>query len=108
VRDDKNWSRSLNIKAVRDRLDERGYERLEISTNIGEQQTVRSMACQAALGVATAGADYIKCGLATLSPDAADYLGDALVRTVKSWYVKKTRTRRVSRGGVSTVFRSPC
>ncbi|NIM47998.1 MAG: hypothetical protein GTO22_01840 [Gemmatimonadales bacterium] len=79
----------LNIKAVRDRLDENGHRDLPISTNIGEDQAVRSAACQAALGVATAGADYIKCGFAALSPRAAQCLGDTLVRTVKKWFPEK-------------------
>lgn len=75
----------LNIKAVRARLDEAGHRHIPISTNIGEEQLVRSTACQAALGVATAGADYIKCGLAGLEPKAASYLGRNLVRTVREW-----------------------
>lgn len=78
----------LNIKAVRDRLDENGYEDLPISTNIGEEQRIRSSACQAALGVAVAGADYVKCGFAGLDPKAAAYLGRNLVRTVKEWHPK--------------------
>ena len=54
----------LNIKAVRGRLDSESFKGVPISTNIGEDQPRRSTACQAALGVALAGADYIKCGLA--------------------------------------------
>ncbi len=61
----------LNIKAVRSSLDQEGYRKIPISTNIGEDQPVRSTACQAALGVAIAGADYIKCGLAGLEPKGA-------------------------------------
>ncbi len=79
----------LNIKAVRARLDEAGYRHISISTNIGEEQPVRSTACQAALGVAIAGADYIKCGLAGLEPKAAAYLGWNLIRTVREWYPEK-------------------
>ena len=79
----------LNIKAVRSHLDEEGYSKIPISTNIGEEQPVRSMACQAALGVAIAGADYIKCGLAGLELKAAAYLGRNLVRTVREWYPGK-------------------
>ena len=75
----------LNIKAVRDRLDAEGFSEVPISTNIGEEQRVRSCACQAALGVAVAGANYVKCGLAGLDPKAAAYLGRSLVRTVKEW-----------------------
>ena len=75
----------LNIKAVRDRLDENGYKNLPISTNIGEEQRIRSSACQAALGVAVAGADYVKCGFAGFDLKAAAYLGRDLVRTVKEW-----------------------
>ncbi|MCO6437306.1 MAG: hypothetical protein J5J06_09495 [Phycisphaerae bacterium] len=75
----------LNIKAVREALDADGFGDLPISTNIGEEQRVRSSACQAALGVAVAGANYVKCGLAGLDPKAAAYLGRNLVRTVKEW-----------------------
>src|SRR5688572_27613119 len=75
----------LNIQAVRERLDSEGFSAIPISTNIGEQQTIRSSACQAALGVAIAGADYVKCGLAGLDPKGAVYLGRSLVRTVSEW-----------------------
>src|SRR4051812_24612797 len=79
----------LNIKTVRDRLDREGFKEMPISTNIGEEQRVRSTACQAALGVALAGADYVKCGLAELEPKAAAYLGRNLVRTVREWFPEK-------------------
>ena len=79
----------LNIKAVREALDGAGFEHVPISTNIGEDQPVRSSACQAALGVAIAGAEYIKCGLAGLEPKSAAYLGRNLVRTVREWFPKK-------------------
>ena len=79
----------LNIKAVREYLDRNGYQKVSISTNIGEDQPMRSTACQAALGVATAGADYVKCGLAGLDPKAAAYLGRNLVRTVREWWPEK-------------------
>jgi (5-formylfuran-3-yl)methyl phosphate synthase len=75
----------LNIKAVRDTLDAEGYPDFPISTNIGEEQRVRSSACQAALGVAVAGANYVKCGFAGLDPKAATYLGRNLVRTLEEW-----------------------
>ncbi len=76
----------LNIKAVRDELDEAGFRDFPISTNIGEEQRGRSTACQAALGVAVAGANYVKCGFAGLGPKGAAYLGRNLVRTVKTWH----------------------
>lgn len=79
----------LNIKAVRDALDEAGFKDVPISTNIGEEQPRRSTACQAALGVAVAGADYVKCGLAGLDPKAAAYLGRNLVRTIRQWCPEK-------------------
>ncbi len=79
----------LNIKAVREELDRSGFGQVHISTNIGEEQPVRSTACQAALGVALAGADYVKCGLAGLSLSAASYLGRNLVRTVREWFPEK-------------------
>lgn len=73
----------LNIKAVRNRLNRAGYGRISVSTNIGEVQSVRASACQAALGVACAGADLIKFGLAEQSLEAAAYLADNIVRTVR-------------------------
>lgn len=79
----------LSIKAVRQHLDEHGFKDMPISTNIGEDQPVRSTACQAALGVALAGADYIKCGFAGLSLKSAVYLGRNLVRTIREWFPEK-------------------
>ena len=76
----------LNIRAVRQRLDDAGFKDTPISTNIGEEQSVRSTACQAALGVAVAGADYIKFGLAGFNLKSAIYLGRNLVRTVREWF----------------------
>ena len=78
----------LNIKAVRAALDDAGFKDMPISTNIGEDQHDRASACQAALGVAVAGADYVKCGLAGLEPKAAAYLVRNLVRTVREWRPK--------------------
>lgn len=79
----------LNIKAVRDALDDNGFKKIPISTNIGEKQNIRSNSCQAALGVALAGADYVKLGFAGLDYKKAVYLGDSLVRTIKYWFPKK-------------------
>jgi hypothetical protein len=79
----------LNIMAVRNRLNKAGYGRVLVSTNIGEMQHGRAHACQAALGVATAGADLIKFGLAELPLEAAIYQGREIVRTVRQWYPKK-------------------
>lgn len=75
----------LNIKAVRDALP----QSVAVATNIGEEQSGRSTACQAALGVALAGADIIKAGLAGMPLGEARHLGPALVRTVKKWFPKK-------------------
>lgn len=73
----------LNIQAVRLHLNNKGHRRISVSTNIGEAQSVRASACQAALGVAHSGADLIKFGLAEQSPEAAVYLAENLVRTVR-------------------------
>ncbi len=73
----------LNINAVRTKLNEANFSKVQVSTNIGEVQQVRASACQAALGVAIAGADLIKFGLAEQSPEAAIYLAKNIVRTVK-------------------------
>lgn len=73
----------LNIRATRNRLNRSGFRRVLASTNIGEVQSVRASACQAALGVASAGADLIKFGLAEQSLDAAIYLAANIVRTVR-------------------------
>lgn len=79
----------LNIMTVRNRLNRMGYKNIPVSTNIGEVPGVRASSCQAALGVATAGADLIKCGMAELPYEAAVYLGKQLVRTVRKFYPKK-------------------
>lgn len=72
----------LNIASVRARLNRAGYKNISVSTNIGEVQSVRASACQAALGVATAGADLIKFGLAEQSPQSATYLAKSIVCSV--------------------------
>lgn len=46
----------LNIMTVRNRMNRAGYKKIPVSTNIGEVPGVRASSCQAALGVATAGA----------------------------------------------------
>lgn len=75
----------LNIRMVRNALP----KKIAVSTNIGEEQSGRSTACQAALGVALAGADIVKLGLAKMSLGEAKEFGPALVRTVKKWFPKK-------------------
>jgi uncharacterized protein (UPF0264 family) len=75
----------LNIAAVREAVP----ESVAVATNIGEEQAGRSSACQAALGVALAGADIVKLGLARMSLGEAKEFGPALVRTVKKWFPKK-------------------
>lgn len=76
----------LNIQTVRKAMP----RKIKIATNIGEdQQERRSTACQAVLGVALAGADIIKVGLAGYSYKEANYLGRSIVRTVKCWFSKK-------------------
>lgn len=79
----------LNLLDVRNRLDRNGFKNIPISTNIGEKQKIRSSSCQAALGVALAGADYIKLGFAGLNFEEAADLGDSIVRTVKKWFPNK-------------------
>lgn len=79
----------LNIMTVRNRLNKSGYKKIPVSTNIGEVPGVRASSCQAALGVATAGADLIKCGMAELCYEPAEYLGKQLVRTIKKFYRNK-------------------
>jgi uncharacterized protein (UPF0264 family) len=79
----------LNILAVRKRLDGSGHRKVQLSTNIGERQDVRPSACQAALGVALAGADLIKFGLAELTLQAAEYLGRSVVRSIREWFPRK-------------------
>jgi uncharacterized protein (UPF0264 family) len=79
----------LNILAARRALDRNRFRRVLVSTNIGEHQQDRASACQAALGVAAAGADVIKCGLAALPLSPAVYQGRTLVRTVKYFNRRK-------------------
>ena len=87
----------LNIHAVRGRLNKAGYKKVAVSTNIGEVKSVRASSCQAALGVATAGADLMKFGLAEQSPEAACYLAESIVRTVRKFHRgKKLFSRRFS------------
>jgi len=75
----------LNIRAVRNAVP----KSIAVATNIGEEQVGRSTACQAALGVAYAGADIVKLGLARMPLCEAKEFGPALVRTVKRWFPKK-------------------
>jgi uncharacterized protein (UPF0264 family) len=75
----------LNIRMVRNAIP----KNIAVATNIGEEQYGRSSACQAALGVALAGADIVKLGLARMSLGEAKEFGPALVRTVKKWFSKK-------------------
>lgn len=75
----------LNIRAVRNAVP----KHIKVATNIGEEQSGRSNACQAALGVALAGADIVKLGLAKMSLGEAKEFGPALVRTVKKWFPRK-------------------
>ena len=75
----------LNIWRIRKKVP----KRVLVSTNIGEEQARRSTAAQAVLGVATAGADMIKAGLAGMDNKEASYLARSIVRTVKHWYPRK-------------------
>ncbi len=75
----------LNILAVREIVP----ASIPVATNIGGEQPGRSTACQAALGVALAGADIIKLGLAKMPLGEALEFGPALVRTVKKWFPAK-------------------
>jgi uncharacterized protein (UPF0264 family) len=75
----------LNILAVREAVP----TSVPVATNIGGEQLGRSTACQAALGVALAGADIIKLGLAKMPLGEAQEFGPALVRTVKKWFPAK-------------------
>ncbi len=78
----------LNVAAVCERLKKK-HPRVAVSTNIGETQHERANACQAALGIATAGAELIKFGLAELPLKAAAYQGREIIRTVREWFPKK-------------------
>ncbi len=78
----------LNILSVRQRLNEAGFRNVAVSTNIGEMPQNRANACQAALGVATAGANLIKFGLAELPLDAAIYQAQTIIRSVRKFYIK--------------------
>ena len=75
----------LNIRMVRNAIP----KNIAVATNIGEEQAGRSSACQAALGVALAGADIVKLGLAKMSLSEAKEFGPTLVRTVKKWFPRK-------------------
>ena len=75
----------LNILAIRRALP----RKIMVSTNIGEEQPRRGTAAQAALGVATAGADIVKVGLAGLNFREASYLAESIVRTIRHWHKRK-------------------
>lgn len=75
----------LNIQAVRKYVPK---DRL-VATNIGEKQHVWATASQAALGVAIAGADIIKVGLAELRPGRAADVMKRVVRNVREWAPEK-------------------
>ncbi|MEW6715802.1 MAG: (5-formylfuran-3-yl)methyl phosphate synthase [Nitrospirota bacterium] len=70
-------------------FERRPHKRIPVSTNIGEVPGVRASSCQAALGVATAGADIVKCGMAELCFKPAVYLGNQMVRSIKKFYRNK-------------------
>lgn len=72
----------LNIKAVRRDIP----PDKKVSTNIGEKQFRWSTASQAALGVALAGADIIKVGLAELQAEDAVKVMNRVVRNVHNWF----------------------
>lgn len=60
-----------------------------VATNIGEEESGCSNACQAALGLALAGADIGKLGLARMPLWEAEGYGMASVGTVKKWFSRK-------------------
>lgn len=72
----------LNIYAIRENCP---LDRL-VATNIGEKQHVWSTAAQAALGVAFAGADIIKVGLAGLRVEQAIKVMRDVVHHVHYWF----------------------
>ena len=72
-----------------------------VSTNIGEKQFVWSTAAQAALGVAFAGADIIKVGLAELKLKDATEIMTRVVRNVKCW--RNFRNKQL----IATFFADP-
>ncbi len=75
----------LNIYSIRDAVP----KRVKVSTNIGEKQFMWSTAAQAALGVAVAGADIIKVGLADLEYEDAKEIMNRVVRNVLFWCKRK-------------------
>ncbi len=75
----------FNIHRVRVALNQHHLHDVKISTNIGEIQRVRMSACQAALGVADSGADFIKFGLAELPLEPAVYLAKKIVETIRCY-----------------------
>jgi (5-formylfuran-3-yl)methyl phosphate synthase len=66
-------------------------KRLAVSTNIGEVQNVWSTAAQAALGVAVAGADIIKIGLAGLPPSKAARLMGDIYRQMRFFFPSRRK-----------------
>ena len=82
----------LNILSVSNaihRFNKRNGTEVQVSTNIGEKQYVWATASQAALGVALAGCDIIKVGLAELYPEDAIKVMKRVVRNVRKWFPDK-------------------
>lgn len=75
----------LNIMTVRRNLP----ANVLVSTNIGEEQILGSTACQSAIGVAIAGADIIKAGLAKMNFNEALQLGRNIVRSIRRFCSNK-------------------
>jgi len=76
----------LNIATIKKASSK--HKGVTVSTNIGEKQLNRRTACQSVLGVATAGADTVKVGMALLTKDRIELLSGRVTRTVKRWYPK--------------------
>ena len=79
----------FSVKKAIKRFNKKQQTQIQVSTNIGEKQHVWATASQAALGVALAGCDIIKVGLAELYPEDAIKVMKRVVRNVKKWFPEK-------------------
>lgn len=73
----------LNLWSTKGRLVSERLAHLRVSTLIGAERTSRAALAQAALGVCAAGADAVRVAIVEQTLEAAAYLLDSIVRTVR-------------------------
>ena len=74
----------LNLYSIKGRLLAAQQRSVRISAPVSAEHASRAAAAQAALGLCAAGADVVRFAVVDLTLGAAAYLGDSIVRTVRS------------------------